>query len=166
MIRALAMPVTVPVAAAVARVARMDEPLKRHIDRAEATGEDVTALVWREYVDYQKKLLPYRWDKFLSELMMVGLGHRPISELTCVDAVFAARWLTKCLVLFLVFVMLGRGSVFPAIEPTSPFVEEVRKNWHVNQIDRLGGETSESVHFLILSEAEFPTETYPLRSHN
>lgn len=158
MIRTLAKPITVPVAACVGRVARMDEPLKRHIDAAEATGDDVCAQVWREYVSWQVKLLPYRWHKLQMELDQLTSGKMPISELTFSDFILFAKFATTCLFLFLVGVMVGRRSVFPSIQPGSPFTEEIVKNWHVNQINALPNDPRESIHFLLVNNEQFPED--------
>ncbi|CAG9568228.1 conserved hypothetical protein [Leishmania major strain Friedlin] len=137
--RALAKPFTVPVAMCTRHVAAMDEPLKRHIDAYAARGEDITIAVWREYVDGQRALLPYRWTKFRSEVAYLTSGQMAITDLTFADLLVFIRFLTKCLFIFIVAVMVGRRSVFPSLEPTSPFVEEIVKNWQPNRLHGVAG---------------------------
>ncbi|KAL7703042.1 hypothetical protein N2W54_001145 [Lotmaria passim] len=138
-VRILVKPVTVPVAACVRRVEAMDEPLKRHIDAYEARGEDVTAAVWREYVEGQRALLPYRWEKLKSETSYLISGQMAYTDLFFADFLMLARFLTKCLFIFLVAVIVGRRSIFPSLEPTSPFVEEIVKNWQPNHVSKVAG---------------------------
>ncbi|KPA80819.1 putative mitochondrial hypothetical protein [Leptomonas pyrrhocoris] len=137
--RTLVKPITVPVAACARKVAAMDEPLKRHIDAYEAKGEDITAAVWREYVDGQRALLSHRWAKLKNETAYLTSGQMAITDLTFADFLFFARFLTKCLFLFLVAVMVGRRSVFPPLEPTSSFVEETVRNWQPNHLSGVAG---------------------------
>ncbi|GET85780.1 hypothetical protein, conserved [Leishmania tarentolae] len=139
LVRALAKPFTVPVALCTKQVAAMDEPLKRHIDAYEARGEDVTIAVWREYVDGQRALLPYRWAKFRNEVTYLTSGQIALTDLAFADLLLFVRFLTKCLFIFIVAVMAGRRSVFPSLEPTSPFVEEIVKNWQPNRLRRVAG---------------------------
>ncbi|KAG5511412.1 hypothetical protein JKF63_07375 [Porcisia hertigi] len=139
LVRTLAKPLTVPVAICTRQVAAMDEPLKRHIDAYEARGEDITIAVWREYVDGQRALLPHRWEKLRSELMYLTSGEMAMSDLTFADVLILIRFLTKCLFIFIVAVMVGRRSVFPSLEPASPFVEEIVKNWQPNHLSRVAG---------------------------
>lgn len=139
--RSLVKPVTVPVAACVRRVSAMDEPLKRHIDAYEAKGEDVTAAVWREYVDGQRALLPYRWEKLKNETSYLVSGQMAYTDLTFADLLIFARFLTKCLFIFIVAVIVGRRSIFPSLQPTSPFVEEIVKNWQPNRVKSVAGAT-------------------------
>lgn len=149
LIKVLAKPISVPVAACTARVSNMREPLKHHIDAAEANGEDVCEKVWHEYVSWQTKLLPYRLSKLQAEVGQMASGKMPLSELSFHDTVLFLKWATTCLFLFLVGVMVGRRSVFPPLAPTSPFVEEVLCNWQVNHIDALPNEPRNSLHFLL-----------------
>jgi hypothetical protein len=137
--RTLVKPVTVPVAACARRVAEMDEPLKRHIDAYEAKGEDITVAVWREYVAGQRALLPYRWEKLKNETAYLVSGQMAITDLSFADFLFFARFLTKCLFIFIIAVIVGRCSIFPALQPESPFVEEVVKSWQPNHIHGVAG---------------------------
>lgn len=139
LVRTLVKPVTVPVAACVRRVAEMDEPLKRHIDAYEAKGEDITAAVWREYFEGQRALLPYRWEKLKNETSYLVSGQMAYTDLSFADVLIFARFLTKCLFLFIVAVIVGRRSIFPPLQPESPFVEEIVKNWQPNHISGVAG---------------------------
>ncbi|KPI83090.1 hypothetical protein ABL78_7890 [Leptomonas seymouri] len=137
--RTLVKPITVPVAACARRVAAMDEPLKRHIDACEAAGEDVTAAVWREYVDGQRALLPYRLEKLRDEASYITSGRMAYTDLSFADMVIFARFLTKCLLIFIIAVLVGRRSIFPPLQPESPFVEEIVKNWQPNRLSAVAG---------------------------
>ncbi|KAG5486315.1 hypothetical protein CUR178_07626 [Leishmania enriettii] len=139
LVRTLAKSFTVPVAMCARQVAAMDEPLKRHIDAYEARGEDITVAVWREFVDGQRALLPYRWAKLQNEVLYLTSGEMAITDLTFADVLIFARFLTKCLFIFIIAVMIGRRSVFPSLEPASPFVEEVVKNWQPNRLRTVAG---------------------------
>lgn len=139
LVRTLVKPVTVPVAACVRRVAAMDEPLKRHIDAYEAKGEDITAAVWQEYVEGQRALLPYRWEKLKSEASYITSGQMAYTDLSFADMLIFARFLTKCLFIFIVAVIVGRRSIFPSLQPESPFVEEIVKNWQPNRLSGVAG---------------------------
>lgn len=139
LVRTLAKPFTVPVAACTRHVAAMDEPLKRHIDAYEARGEDVTVAVWQEFVNGQRALLPFRWTKFQNELSYLTSGEMAITDLHFRDLLFFVRFLTKCLFIFIVSVMVGRRSIFPSLQPTSPFVEEVVRNWQPNHVKGVAG---------------------------
>ncbi|KAK7196397.1 hypothetical protein NESM_000576700 [Novymonas esmeraldas] len=139
LVRTLAKPFTAPVALCTRHVAAMDEPLKRHIDAYAARGEDITTAVWREYADAQRALLPHRWTKFKGELAYLTSGEMAITELAAKDLLLFLRFLTKCLAVFLAAVMIGRRSVYPSLQPTSPFVEEIVKNWQPNRLSRVAG---------------------------
>ncbi|KAG5487054.1 hypothetical protein LSCM1_07724 [Leishmania martiniquensis] len=139
LVRTLMKPFTVPVAMCARQVAAMDEPLKRHIDAYEARGEDITVAVWREYVDGQRALLPYRWAKLQSEVSYLASGEMAMTDVSIADVVLFVRFLTKCVFIFIVAVMIGRRSVFPSLAPTSPFVEEIVKNWQPNRLRRVAG---------------------------
>lgn len=134
LIATLCKPVTVPVAACASRVAAMDEPLKRHIDACTETGEDICDKVWREYFSSQRRLVPYRVKQFWHEVAYLGSGQLGVATLSFHDAVIFARYATKCLLIFIIAVMVGRRSVYPSLEPTSPFAEEIVKNWQPNHV--------------------------------
>lgn len=146
LIRAAAKPFMAAVSLCTREVNAMNEPLKRHIDACEAKGEDVCAKVWREYVDWQAKLLPHRLNKVQAEFRYVFSGEMAVATVSWKDLLTFARFATTCMTIFLVFVMVGRGSVFPPLAPTSPFVEEVLKNWQENHINNLTARYG--IHFL------------------
>lgn len=104
----------------------MDGPLKQHIELADAKGEDLTIGVWQEFFEWQSRLLPFRRAKFVSEASALCSGSvTSFANATYKEYIVGMRVLTKCICLFLIFTMLGRGTVFPLIEPTSPFMEQV-----------------------------------------
>lgn len=135
LVRKLVKPLTLPVAICTSQVHQMDEPLKRHIDAYEQRGEDVCAAVWQEYITSQRALLQYRWKKLQQEVTYITSGQMSMVDLTAGDALQLLRFATKCLFLFLIAVMVGRRSIFPPLEPTSVFVEEVVKNWQPNHVN-------------------------------
>ncbi|KEG08996.1 hypothetical protein DQ04_06031030 [Trypanosoma grayi] len=130
--KVLAKPFVAVVASMSRRIERMDEPLKRHIEEHEGSGEDLCASVWHEYWSYQKALLKYRQERLMSELLYLSGGKISMATAGIKDIILLSRALTKCLFLFLIFAIIGRRSVFPALEPTSVFVEEVKTNWQPN----------------------------------
>ncbi|KAG8342596.1 hypothetical protein TRVL_06575 [Trypanosoma vivax] len=111
---------------------RMDEPLKRHIEEHNTTGEDLCANVWKEYWAHQRRLIPYRWKRFASELAYIRAGNVSVANTSLKHVILYARALIRCFFLFIVFAVVGRRSVFPPLEPDSPFVEELEKNWRPN----------------------------------
>lgn len=114
------------VAAANLRISTLEGPLKQHIVRCDATGEDLTAAVWNEYKTCQLKLLQYRREKLWDEAAYLFSGSAfSFATLTYKDIIIGLRIATKCLALFLIFTMIARGTVFPLVEPTSPFMQQI-----------------------------------------
>ncbi|RNE99763.1 hypothetical protein TraAM80_08057 [Trypanosoma rangeli] len=130
--KALARPFVALVASMDSRIDRMDEPLKRHIQHHNKSGEDLCASVWHEYWSYQKALLSYRKTRFFSELSYITGGTLSVASIGVKDVILFSRAFTKCLFIFIICVLIGRRSVFPSLEPTSVFVEEINKNWQPN----------------------------------
>ncbi|KAF8303189.1 hypothetical protein TcYC6_0041960 [Trypanosoma cruzi] len=129
---ALTKPFVALVASMDRRIDLMDEPLKRHIQHHNNSGEDLCASVWHEYWSYQKALLPYRKTRLLSELSYMARGKISLASMGVKDIILFSRVLTKCLFLFIIFVIIGRRSVFPSLEPNSVFVQEINTNWQPN----------------------------------
>lgn len=110
----------------------MNEPLKRHVEEHYRSGEDLCASVWREYWSYQRALLPYRWRRLSGELSYIRGGRLSLAATETKDVVLYLRAITKCLFLFLLCTVVGRRSVFPPLEPGSPFAQEIEANWQPN----------------------------------
>ena len=126
LVSAVNQPFVKVVATASARVNAMSGPLKQHIDRSNASGEDVTAAVWNEYITWQQELLSYRYGKFWAELREISSGKvASFANTTYKECIIGLRVVTKCICLFLICTMVGRGTVYPLLEPTSPFMQEV-----------------------------------------
>ncbi|CAD2222471.1 hypothetical protein ADEAN_001001500 [Angomonas deanei] len=158
-LQALTKPVTVPVAACRRSVAAMTGPLKQHIDIHEKQGEDVCTLVWQEYVHAQRHLVGYRFQKFISECKYIASGEMAIATFEKTDLLLLLRWLTKCLALFLAFTLVGRRSIYPPLEPHSPFLEEAVANWPVTHVDAAFGRIpAETVYYLKEIRATEPTK--------
>ncbi|CCW69062.1 unnamed protein product [Phytomonas sp. Hart1] len=149
LLSSLTKPITVPVAMCARNVAKMDEALKRHITAYEATGRDVCEGVWREYISWQIRLLPYRFNKLKAECRGLVSGDYPLSGVGFKDFVSLARFATNCLVIFIVSVMVARYSIFPLLEPDSPFVEEVLNSWQINLINKFSDEPRNSLKLLL-----------------
>lgn len=114
------------VASAALRVKSMDGPLKEHIDTHNGLGTDLTASVWQEYVAWQRKLVSQRYSKLQEEVNEITSGKAfSLGNMTYKEYIIGLRVITKCIAIFLVFTMLGRGTVFPLLEPTSPFMKQV-----------------------------------------
>lgn len=127
------------------RVARMGGPVKHHIDAYESRGEDLCAAVWNEYVRGQRKLLPYRVNKFTSECAHIMSGNIALATSSLRDWVLLLRFGTKCMFVFILFTMVGRRSVYPPISPRSAFVEELVRSWQPNHVRAFPREISDSV---------------------
>lgn len=112
-------------AVANARINGISGPLKQQIDSHNASGEDLCAGVWKEYFTWQRELISYRKEKLLDELTLLKSGKVSFATLTYKDVIIALRVMTKYLFILLIFTILGRGTVFPLLLPTSPFLEEV-----------------------------------------
>ncbi|CCW61346.1 unnamed protein product [Phytomonas sp. EM1] len=145
----LAKPIIVPVSMCARNVAKMDEALKRHIIAYEASGRDVCRDVWYEYISWQIRIIPYRFKKLTAECRSLVSGDYPLSGVSCKDFISIARFATNCLMIFISFVMLGRCSIFPLLEPGSPFVEEIINSWHINRINQLSEESISTLKFLL-----------------
>lgn len=113
------------------KVAAIPQPLRANIDAATEKGEDAAALMSKQYFSSQKKLLWYRSARFAQETRHVvtgeyfkgyGLG-KFLDDL---------RFLTQSFFLFLMFVIIGRRSVFPPVKPDSPFVEALKDKVNPN----------------------------------
>jgi hypothetical protein len=126
LVTAASQPFVKIVASATLRVKSMDGPLKEHIDVHNASGADLTASVWKEYVSWQRKLVSYRYAKLQEELHEVTSGKAfSFGNMSYKEYIIGLRVITKCIAIFLMFTMLGRGTVFPLLEPTSPFLKQV-----------------------------------------
>lgn len=104
---------------------RSEPNLKQYIDACEAEGRDATEPIFREYFQWQNQLWQYRRERLWLEGETLASGKvASMAHLCYKDAFVTLRVLTKMLWLFLVCTLLGRGTVFPLLEPTSPFLEE------------------------------------------
>jgi hypothetical protein len=107
--------------------ATLSRPLRDHVQAFEARGEDLTVAVRNEFIQTQRALVGYRVDKFWAELAAFRNGAGvSLATLSSKDAVCFARNVTRVLAVFLFAVMLGRNSIFPMLEPDSPFVEGLK----------------------------------------
>nr|CCC91792.1 conserved hypothetical protein [Trypanosoma congolense IL3000] len=130
--KAITKPFTTVVLSMSRKIDHMDEPLKHHIEEHYRSGEDLCANVWQEYWSYQRRLLSYRWKRLSNEMTYIREGNISMAVIDVKGAILCVRVLTKCLFLFLIFTILGRRSVFPTLDPDSPFVEELEANRRIS----------------------------------
>ena len=127
LVRKALVPWNMLVASSTTRLAQVDGPLKGHIERANATGEDLTVAVWQEFTTNQKTLLKYRYNRFVTEFDIASHGGVSLATTGYKDAVKFARFLTRLLVVFIVTVMFGRQSVYPLLPPGSGFMQQINQ---------------------------------------
>jgi hypothetical protein len=117
---------------AVQRIKVAYGPIALHIRDHEKEGTDLTQNIYREYFDMQSQLFSYRAEKLREEINFFLSGGLPLTQLGFVDWVLALRFVARLLFVYMVFVMIGRGSVHPPLEPGSPFITQLQfdnPNW-------------------------------------
>jgi hypothetical protein len=107
-------------ATAMERTARNPAAVLEYIATHEAAGTDAAQASTRRYMGEQRDLMFYRVSRFFDECHAIGRGEY-CRNYTVKSFVLDLRMLTKMLFLYAVFVMVGRQSVFPLLEPDSPF---------------------------------------------
>lgn len=113
------------------RVSQIPQPLQASIKDAAEKGEDVAALMSKQYFSNQKKLLWYRAARFAEETRYICTGGY-FKDYGFGKFLDDLRFLTQCFFLFLMFVIIGRRSVFPPLKPGSPFVQALEDKVNPN----------------------------------
>ena len=101
-------------------------PITQHLQRADASGEDLTHAVAAEWMNMQAALWQsgYRHSKFNSELRSLRRGGN-VWDWCWVEnikiTVCCARAVTRLLFVYMMCFLVARWSVWPLIAPSSPF---------------------------------------------
>lgn len=114
-----------------ARALKITSPLKERIAADSAEGVDTAVRSSKQFFQDQKQLLAYRTVRMIEESKHIFSGAY-FKDYGILKAVDDLRFLTQCFFLFLIFVIIGRRSVFPPIRPDSPFVEGLKEKNNLN----------------------------------
>lgn len=87
----------------------------------DAAGSDAAQASTRRFVAEQQSLFNYRIARFFHEARYIASGEY-CKGYNYKNFIIDLRTVTKMVALYLIFRILARGSVFPAITPDSPFV--------------------------------------------
>ena len=86
---------------------------------------------WHNFIDLQMKLIPYRVVRMREEWAYIKTGGvlwnyvNPTSW-TLKTFIREGRFLIRLLAFYMLCIMMSRESVFPLMEPGSPFYESVQ----------------------------------------
>jgi hypothetical protein len=127
MLRALGRPFVKAAKVCTIRTGMMRFPLDQHVAAADASGEDLTVTVRQEFLATQRDLLNYRIEKFWEEIADLRNGAGvSLASVGVSDLVLFVRFVTALVFAYMMGVVIGRRSVFPALRPDSPFVVQAR----------------------------------------
>ena len=107
------------------------DEVKKCIAEAELTGADPAAASTQKYISHQLQFITYRFQRLRDEITFVTREGLNFQIYSYKHWVLFFRFLVRCFTLFMAGVMLGRHSVYPLVEPDSPFVDEMRKRLDV-----------------------------------
>ena len=107
----------------------LPKEIKSTVEEYQAHGDDFTADLSRKYWRIQSMCFGYRVLKLKDEL--IALTQYKMSDYDHTHLVLFIRWCIRLLFLFMVGLMMGRQSVYPLVRPTSPFVQELKKQYDV-----------------------------------
>lgn len=98
------------------------------VQQHQATGTDFAANATRNFIALQFKLVPYRIMRVAEEAQAFGCAVRSfkVSDIGLKWIVGEGRFVARCMFLFMLGVIVGRNSVYPLLEPGSPFVKELQ----------------------------------------
>ena len=113
---------------AVRRVKVANGPIADHIAKHEAAGTDLAQGIWREYFDLQRRLIPYRKAKLQEEWAHFVGGGAPLLRMSYKDVIVYFRFAVRLTFVYMFGVILGRGTIMPPLEPTSPFIQQLPYN--------------------------------------
>jgi hypothetical protein len=111
-------------------IANQESEFTERVKAAQAAGTDMATESVQNFVKDQWRLLPYRvvkcreeWDFFKTEgyKNYFNPGKWDLKSL-----VVEFRFFVHMLAVYLFAVMLGRNSIFPLLEPGSPFVDGLK----------------------------------------
>ena len=111
-----------------------DSEYAAQMDKAQKDGTDLAAQATLNFVTFQMKTVPYRVVKLGDELQELA-SLRPLWKSLEQDPtggsfgrlksiVYFARVVTRLFFVYMLFLCLGRGSIWPLRGPNSPFAKE------------------------------------------
>ncbi|CCW63683.1 unnamed protein product [Phytomonas sp. EM1] len=103
------------------RLAMVEPETMKFIQTHEASGSDAARALTKIHLKQQRQLLYYRFVRLFAEFRYL-LSGQYFKNYTIKDFVQDTRMFTQALFIFIMAVMVGRQSVFPPIDPDSPFV--------------------------------------------
>jgi hypothetical protein len=110
---------------AVKKLAFAEPEFTAQIAAHDAQGTDLAAFTTRNFIAQQFKLVPYRIVRMKDEFKELKTGNC-CKDIGIKCVVVEARFLARLVALFMLCVMGARNSMFPLLEPTSPFIEGVK----------------------------------------
>ena len=109
-------------AGAIKRTARYQDEYATNMAAHNAAGTDLAMTTTNQFIKDSFKLIPYRIERAGDEFKYVCSGQY-CKNFDRYNLVVELRFLTRLLFVFMVSCMYWRGSMFPLIEPESPFAE-------------------------------------------
>ena len=119
-------------ARAVKRTALYQDEYASNMAAHNAAGTDLAMATTNQFIKDSFKLIPYRIERAGDELKYVCSGQH-CKNFGLGKAVVELRFITRILFVFMTMVMFARGSMFPLIEPDSPFAEGFQYKMNPNQ---------------------------------
>ena len=111
-------------------IANQEKDFVERVAAGKAAGTDLASESTHAFIKDQWRLLPYRvvrcreeWDYFKTEAYKTYFDPR---KWTAKSTVVEAKFLVHLLAAYIFFVMLGRNSIFPLVEPESPFLASLQ----------------------------------------
>lgn len=111
------------------RVNVAEGPLAAHIAKHKAGGTDLTEAVFWEYIQAQQLLFRGRLAQLKLEWATLRQGGTQISWVTLgpKDILsFLRFWVIRPLFVYMAAVMVGRWSMYPLLQPGSPFIKSLK----------------------------------------
>ena len=100
---------------------------QKHVARYDETGEDLAVAVREEYVQWQRQWWDSRKQRLRDEIVSLVSGRFSLAGITMLNVFWVGRTLIASLAIFLVFALIGRGSIFPRLAPTSKLLQTATK---------------------------------------
>ena len=111
------------------------DPLIQHMRKYEASGEDLSAAITREFFTRQREMLPFRLRQLKAEFASVLNGNCSIQNITLKKVLIFGRLCIRLMFLFIVMIAVTRHSMAPLLLPTSPFAVQLK--WtNANEVPR------------------------------
>lgn len=111
-------------------IANQEPEFIERVKAHQAAGTDMAALSTHSFINDQWRLLPYRvvkcreeWDQFKTESWKTYVNP---GKWELKNVIIEFKFLVHLLAVYIFAVMWGRNSMFPLLEPESPFVEGLK----------------------------------------